>query len=354
MSVTRKTVSLDSKWELFPRQYRGKQNVGFIPTTAILARMSSNVSDKSGVQKTPATVAQPPTVLVKAVCKLLRPLVKLLIRHQITYPFLINLLKSLYVEVAEQEFRVDARRQSDSRINLLTGVHRKDVKRLRNEDLGAQELPSNISTGARLIAYWLGSKEFLDKAGNPLPLTLRSNSKPTTPSFDDLVEHVCKQDIRPRVVLDDWLHLGIAHQDEHGRIILNTGAFTPDSGFDEKVFFFGKNLHDHISASTHNLSGGHPPFFDRSVYYDRLSQASVEELAALADQAGMQALRALNTRALALQQRDRQNSDANARKIGESYRINFGVFNYNTCYRSDSDSGNPVSETRAPEGPDNA
>ncbi len=316
--------------------------------------MSSKASDKSGAQNTPVAAAHPPTVLVKAVQKLLRPLVKLLISHQITYPFLINLLKSLYVEVAEQEFRVESRRQSDSRINLLTGVHRKDVKRLRSADPDAQELPSNISTGARLIAYWLGSEEFQDNAGEPLPLALRSNDKQTRPSFDDLVERVCKQDIRPRVILDDWLHLGIAHQDDHGRIILNTGAFTPDSGFDEKVFFFGKNLHDHISASTHNLSGGQPPFFDRSVYYDGLSLASVKELAALADQAGMHALRTLNTRALALQQRDRQNSDATAYKNGDAYRINFGVFNYNTCYRSDSDSGDPVSETGTPEGQHNA
>ena len=119
-----------------------------------------------------------------------------------------------------------------------------------------------------------------------------------------------------------WLRLGIAGQDSDGRVCLNTGAFTPDKGFDEKVFFFGKNLHDHICASAHNLAGRTPSYFDRSVYYDKLSQASVQELAKLANDTGMDALTRMNKAALALQQRDQSKADRN-------YRMNFGVFNYN-------------------------
>lgn len=64
---------------------------------------------------------QPPAVLVAAIRKVLRPLVRLLLTFQITYPFIVNLLKSLYVEVADQEFAMDEKRQTDSRINLLIG-----------------------------------------------------------------------------------------------------------------------------------------------------------------------------------------------------------------------------------------
>lgn len=267
--------------------------------------------------------AQPPAVLVAAIRKLLRPLVRLMLSFQITYPFLINVLKSLYVEVADQEFAVDDKRQTDSRITLLTGVHRKDVKRLRNETSESLNTPKAISIGAQLIAYWLGSEQFWDSDGKPLALPLRTSSDSSgLKTFDDLVELVCKQDIRPRVILDEWLRLGIARQDKEGRVCLNTGAFTPDKGFDEKVFFFGKNLHDHICASAHNLAGRTPSYFDRSVYYDKLSQASIQELAKLANETGMDALTRMNKAALALQQRDQSASDRN-------YRMNFGVFNYN-------------------------
>ncbi len=274
--------------------------------------------------------AQPPQVLVAAIRKILRPIVRLLLSYQITYPYLVNLLKSLYVEVAEAEFGVDDKRQTDSRITLLTGVHRKDVKRLRSEASADINTPKNISIGAQLIAYWLGSEEFWDKDGQPMALPLRSASKPSKErTFDDLVEFVCKQDIRPRVILDEWLNLGIATQDAQGCVLLNTGAFTPDKGFDEKAFYFGKNIHDHISASAHNLLGNTPSYFDRSVYYDKLSKESIAKLAELANDSGMQALTKINKAALALQQKDQDKDDRN-------YRMNFGIFNYNALLPSDS------------------
>ena len=262
----------------------------------------------------------PPAVLVAAIRRVLRPLVRLMLSHQITYPVLISLLKSIYVDVAEQEFQVDGKRQSDSRINLLTGVHRKDVKRLRAETSSSTEVPLSASIGAQLIGRWMGSQEMLDANGLPLPLALKSSGSDNV-SFDALVETVCKQDIRPRVILDEWLRLGVAHI-ENDHVVLNTGAFTPEKGFDEKVFFFGKNTQDHISAATHNLLGNKPSYFDRSVYYDQLSRSSVDTLANLGNTIGMQALTEMNKAALALQEQDKE-------QPGDKYRMNFGIFNFN-------------------------
>ncbi len=271
----------------------------------------------------------PPAVLVTAIRKLLRPLVRLMLAYQITYPFIINLLKSTYVEVAEEEFRVGDKRPSDSRVNLLTGVHRKDVKRLRSEPDRHSQVPRNISIGAQLISVWLGSEQFTDTAGRPIPLPLRNATNPVnSASFDDLVELVCKQDIRPRVILDEWLNIGVATLDPENCVVLNTGAFTPQRGFDEKAFFFGKNLHDHLSASTHNLLGRQPSYFDRSVYYDNLTSESVQQLSELANELGMHALTTLNKSALALQKQDQT-------KAARDYRMNFGVFNYNAVHKSE-------------------
>jgi hypothetical protein len=272
----------------------------------------------------------PSGALVAALKKLLRPLVRLLLDFQISYPYLSTLLKGIYVEVAESDFPVSDKRPSDSRITLLTGVHRKDVKRLRSEVNEPSVLPRNISTGAQLIAYWMGSSRFCDEQGRPLPLPLREKiGESTSPSFDELVELVFRQDIRPRVILDEWLRLGVAHQDQSGCVMLNTGAFTPEKGFDEKVFFFGKNLHDHIASSAHNLRGGSPAFFDRSVYYDKLSRESVLELETLAKTLGMQALIRMNNQALLLQQQDAAKITASIDETNVTFRMNFGIFHYN-------------------------
>ncbi len=271
----------------------------------------------------------PPPLLLTAIEKILRPLVKLMLSYQITYPQLIGMLKSIYVEVAEQHFQVEGKRQSDSRINLLTGVHRKDVKRLRAEAKEVKRAPVNVSAGAQIIGQWLGTADYLDEQGNPRPLALKTSNE-IKPGFDFLVEKVCKQDIRPRVILDEWLRLGVARV-EADHVVLNTGAFTPDDGFEEKVFFFGKNAQDHISAGTHNLLGGKPSYFDRSVYYDKLSRHSIEELSSLADEVGMKALREMNRAALAKQQQDQGRTDA-------LFRMNFGVFNFNADTSLDRES----------------
>lgn len=270
----------------------------------------------------------PPPLLVTAVEKILRPIVKLLLSYQIAYPQLIGILKSLYVDVAEHEFQVNSKRQSDSRINLLTGVHRKDVKRLRADIKEERTAPPSVSTGAQIVGQWLGSKAYLNDLGEPRPLALKASASGLA-GFDQLVVNVCKQDIRPRVILDEWLRLGVAHV-ENDHVVLNTGAFTPEKGFDEKVFFFGKNTQDHISAASHNLLGHKPSYFDRSVYYDKLSEASITELSDLADALGMKALTEMNREALSRQKRDQGKQHANM-------RMNFGVFNFSTASKSGSE-----------------
>lgn len=270
----------------------------------------------------------PPARLVDAVRRIMRPFVRLLISHQLTYPLLIRILKSVYIEVAEADFSGDTAPLSDSRVNLLTGIHRKDIKKLRNERPESGQPAAAASLGAQLVAEWLGSDRFAGAGGEPRALPLKTTD-PDAPGFDTLVAEVCRQDIRPRVILDEWIQLGVARL-ENDHVVLNTGAFTPERGFDEKVFFFGKNLQDHVAAGADNLRGRESPHFDRSVYYDQLSPDSIGELKDLAGELGMQALTRLNRRALALQKADSARSTRNESR----YRINFGIFNYTTSNRT--------------------
>lgn len=268
-------------------------------------------------QHTDAAVLQQSQPLVNAIKRLLRPLVRLLIARALPLQLVVDLLKRLYVEVADEQFPVEGKRQSDSRINLLTGVHRKDVRRLRNQRRRRPTPPRAATLGSQLIARWTTLPEYLDADGNPLRLP-RVAAQGKQPSFEGLVRSVNK-DIRPRVVLDEWLRLGIAEIDEAGRIRLNVNAFVPPPGSEEIAYYFGRNLHDHVAAAVHNVLGEPEPFLERSVAYNHLSQTAVDELTALAKEQGMRLLQDLNARALSLQQRDRSTS-------GATGRINFGVY----------------------------
>lgn len=286
----------------------------FFPQRIILGFMQENSSLDQGNR-----------TVITALRKILRPLVKFMIANQITYPYLINMLKATYVEVAETEFPVEGKKQTDSRINLLTGVHRKDVKRLRTEQENQEESPANISLGAQIIARWVGDKNLQNLDGSPMVLPLQDDNEFSMKSFEGLVSNIAKGDIRPRVVLDELMRLDMVELDPDHKVILKTKAYTPNQGQKEKLFFFGKNIQDHLCAGVHNLAGEQPPFFDRSVYYDELSEQSINELNTLTSELGMQALIKVNEKALELQTADKNSGKA-------SYRMNFGIFNFNTEY----------------------
>ncbi len=263
-----------------------------------------------------ATIVLSDTIIA-ALQRILRPLVRLLIHRSIPFPFAANLLRRVYVRVAVEEFPVVGRPQTDSRITLLTGVHRKDVKRLRGERQPDLRAPRVASLSSQLIARWTTLPEYLDEQGAPRPLP-RLPTAGGGHSFESLVRSL-NTDIRPRVVLDEWVRLGIARLDEQEGVHLNVQAFVPPHGSDEMTYYFGRNLHDHVAAAAYNMLGQADPFLERSVHYNNLSAAAVAELTDLAKLRSMQVLQEINARALQFQQRD-------SGTPGASRRINFGVY----------------------------
>lgn len=262
---------------------------------------------------------EPPKVLIAAVTRLLRPLVRLMLHFQITYPYLCQVLKALYVDVASKDFPADNARQTDSRITLLTGVHRKDVRSFREAGLEALRPPDTLPVGAQIVAAWLGAPGYQTRQGAPKPLPRTQTETTDGVSFETLVESVTRGDLRARSVLDEWLRSGLVAINEKAQVCLNVEAFIPEKGFDEKVYYFGKNLHDHVAAGVHNLLGNDTPHFDRSVYYNHLTPASMDELNDLIQARGSDVLKDINKRARELQRQDAGNAEA-------LQRFNFGMY----------------------------
>ncbi len=223
-----------------------------------------------------------------AVKRVLRPIVKLMLANQLTYTFAIDLLKTLFVEVAEKDFALKSKAQTDSRISLISGVHRKDVRRLREYLPDVEEVvPQNVSLGSQIIAVWTTDAKYLREDG--LPKALARLATHDIDSFESLVRSV-STDIHPRAVLDEWLRLGVATLDEENFVHLISDAFIPNEGMEEMAYYFGHNLHDHAQAAVSNMQGQQPAFFERCVHYDELSVESVQEIAKLSKKIGMKNL----------------------------------------------------------------
>jgi Family of unknown function (DUF6502) len=266
-----------------------------------------------------ASPPTPPKALISAIKKLLRPLIRLLIAKGLGLPALIELMKEIYVSVAEQEFPTNGKKQTDSRISVLTGVHRKDVKRLRTIKTEEFVAPRSIGLGPLVVARWLSNPSMIDAQGQPIALP-RQGESAGAPSFDGLVESVSK-DIRPRALLDEWVRLGVARLDAQGRVVLNKSAFIPEKGFDEKAFYLGRNVHDHLAVAGNNLLGQGNPALERSVHYTGLTEESAKVVMEAAERLGMQSLLAVNRLALELAEKD--NGKPEARR-----RLNFGLYLY--------------------------
>ncbi len=267
---------------------------------------------------------------------LLRPLVKVLIAKGITAPALYAMLKELYVQVAREFFRLDGKPPTDSRVSVLTGVHRKDVRALRQRPgLTETALDRQVTVMTTVVGRWLADPQACGPDGRPKPLPRQAKEGF---SFEALVESV-NTDVRPRTVLDELVRRGVVTLDEEGdSVSLRAEALLPRGADDERFHFLARNAGDHLTAAVENIltEEGPAPFLERAVFYNNLRAESVDEIEARARVLAGEALNELNKLGFARQAADgKEASRGEGERAGERFR--FGVY----LYREDEDATDP-------------
>ena len=197
----------------------------------------------------------------------------------------------------------------------MTGIHRKEVRRLRGAGAPVNVMPTALSRTSSILASWLASPQFTNEAGAPLPLPRTAEG--SAPSFDALVSSVTK-DVRPRAVLDEWLDRKLVAIDESNCVTLLETAVVPRSGDEQELYYFGRNLHDHIAAAVANISTRNPPFLERAVHYDGLSETLARDLEGQSRALAVSALQSANRNAFTACRTDE----------GGDWRWTFGVYVY--------------------------
>ncbi len=264
-------------------------------------------------------------VIGPALKRLLRPLVKALIAKGVTAPALYAMLKEVYVEVARDTFALDGKPPTDSRVSVLTGVHRKDVRAFRERPADAESgLERRVTVMTTVIGRWLGDPETTRIDGSPKPLPRQSE---TGPSFDSLVQSV-NTDVRPRTILDELVRKGIvALDDDSDEVTLQVEALLTRGPDDERFHFFARNIGDHMAAAAENVltDDGPAPFLERAVFYNNLRSASVDEIEARARTVATETLTELNRLGYTHQTADAQGEPGAGDEAANS-RFRFGVY----------------------------
>ena len=239
-------------------------------------------------------------ILNASILKLLRPLVRLLLRNGVSYGDFADLSKWVFMDVASKEFGVPGRKQTVSRVSVITGLTRKEVSRLQKiAKPDDSAISHQYNRAARVIAGWMRDKRFLNSKGEPAPLHFDQGKH----NFSELVrEH--SGDIPPRAILDELLRVGTVAKDEDGKINLVTDGYVPRTGDIGKLHILGTDVQLLLSTIDYNLQQGSlTPRFQRKVSYNNLPVEALADFRSISAEKAQALLMELD-RILSQQDRD--------------------------------------------------
>jgi hypothetical protein len=243
---------------------------------------------------------QTPAMLRAVVIRILTPLVRVLLREGMSFSTFADVAKEVFVQVAASDFTISGRKQSISRISVLTGLHRKAVKLLldQSEDKNAA-LAERYNRAARVIAGWRRDPQFQTTAGLPAEIPIDG----TPDSFTALVKKY-SGDVPARAVLDELVRTASVARKPDGHIRLLTRSYVPVNDDQMKLYILGTDTGDLIATITHNLDHQEgQPFFQRKVSYDNLPLEAVDPFREMASNKSQSLLEDLD-RYLSEQDRD--------------------------------------------------
>ncbi|MDQ2068862.1 DUF6502 family protein [Natronospira bacteriovora] len=183
--------------------------------------------------------------LARALATFLRPLARLLLRNGMSYKAFAELAKRVFVEVARDEFRIPGRKQSDSRVSVITGLSRKEVKRVQSD--AAHQPDSELrlhNRAARVIHGWVNDPDFQDRTGEPDRLPMENGGR----SFTALVRRY-SGDAPPRAVLDELDRVHAVERHDDGRLSLIARDYRPPADVSpEKLDYLAEAMAGLISS----------------------------------------------------------------------------------------------------------
>jgi hypothetical protein len=230
-------------------------------------------------------------LLSVSLVKLLRPLVRILLRYGFSFGEFAEIARWIYVDVADKDFSIEGKKQSISRISVITGLNRKDVTSLKQINIHQDhESSSGFNRAGRVISGWVRDQAFHDEQGNPAELPLEGEDK----SFTALVKQY-SGDMPVRAVLDELLRIEAVNKREDDSLCLLTKAYIPKNVDTENIFILGDDGTDLIGTIDHNLAAGkNPPFFQRKVVYDNVPVERIENFRKISSSSGQHLLEKLN------------------------------------------------------------
>ena len=149
---------------------------------------------------------------MRACYSVMVPIARFLLRSGVGFKEFAEVSRLAFVEVASSDYGLRGRPTNISRVAAMTGIGRKEVKRLRE---GREDSKETLGAGpgplSDVLQRWYTDPAYLDRAGRPRALCMQGRG----PSFENLVR-LCAGDIPAGAVKVELIRSGSVKEDAKG------------------------------------------------------------------------------------------------------------------------------------------
>ena len=173
--------------------------------------------------------------------KLLRPIVRLGLRRSLSIHDFVAALKLALMDIAEEDLIAAGEEVNVSRLSVITGMYRAELKSLYVDKRPPKQEPQSILS--RAIVQWEQDSRFRTASGAPRVLNQRE--------FHELVECISKA-IHPTTVLFEMERNGVIERSPRGFRLIHATEYVDRD--EERVFeLVGQDIQTYISAAMANM-----------------------------------------------------------------------------------------------------
>jgi len=156
----------------------------------------------------------------------LRPIVKILLRYGIGYNEFAETVKLAFVDVGSSDFGIRGRPTNISRVAVMTGLTRKEVRRLRSRIENGDDAPTVRTTPiTEVLTRWHSESDFLDKSGKPAALIFSESDS----SFSELVRRF-GGDVPPGAMRTEMKRMGLIDESDDGHLTVKSRSLHMKDG----------------------------------------------------------------------------------------------------------------------------
>lgn len=167
-------------------------------------------------------------VLHSVLVSTIRPIASMLLRFGVGYRDFAEASKIAFVEVASEQFQVGGRPTNISRVALMTGLSRKEVRSVReSQGSGSANRALLTHLPAEVLRRWFTSEDYCDSEGRPKVLPW--DNEPG--SFTELVRS-CGANLSPVAMRDELVRVGAVRKEDSGSLVALRRYFIADSAKD--------------------------------------------------------------------------------------------------------------------------